>query len=360
MTSAPITEAPTDPQPKRTASRSGQTGPPAGGWQGGLRRWIGPQKIGAVYLWMGIVVLFGLLEPSLFLRTGTVTAIGNSYAIAGLAALAVLLPLVTGSFDVTVGATMSLAGVVVATLLLETTVPMFVIVGIGVAVGAVVGVVNSIVVVALRIPSLIGTLAVSGIVGACAVGVSGNSTLAGPRMSGSFSEELAQSAVFGLTRPVIFALVCMVALGLLLEQTQTGRFMYAAGFNADAAHLAGLRVASLKCISLIAAGCLSGFAGVVLAARLASATPAIGASYLLPAFAAVFLGATQFRDLRFNAWGTLVAVFMLGTGQYGLLLIGAPSWSPDVFQGLALIVAVGVTIFGSRRRGVATEPGGAL
>ena len=69
----------------------------------------------------------------------------------------------------------------------------------------------------------------------------------------------------------------------------------------------------------------------------------------------MFLGATQFRDLRFNAWGTIVAVFMLGTGQYGLLLAGAPSWSTDVFQGAALIVAVGITHFGSRNSGAAGE-----
>jgi ribose transport system permease protein len=150
----------------------------------------------------------------------------------------------------------------------------------------------------------------------------------------------------------------MVILGLFLEQTQTGRYLYATGFNADAVRLAGLRVSLLKCGAILVGSTLAALAGVVLTARLASATPTIGNSYLLPAFAAVFLGATQFRNLRFNAWGTVVAVFMLGTGQYGILLIGAPSWAGDLFQGLALIAAVGITHFGSRRSGLAAEDSG--
>lgn len=333
--------------------------PPGGGGAAAvLRRWLSPRKIGAVYLWIAIIVVLSLVEPELFLTDSTARAIANNYAIAGMAALAVLIPLVAGTFDVSVGATMSLASVVVGKLLLETDTPMWVAIALGVAMGALVGLVNGIVVVVLRIPSLIGTLAVSGIVGAIAVGVSGNRTLAGPGLFGTFSEDLAQSELFGYTRPVAFVLVLMLLLGLVLEQTQVGRYLYAVGFNADAARLAGLRVAALKIGALMAGGVLAAFTGVVLTARLASAAPSIGNPYLLPAFAAVFLGATQFRDLRFNAWGTAVAVFMLGTGQYGLLLVGAPSWTADVFQGVALIGAVGLTHLGSRRGGVAGDGAG--
>lgn len=352
-------------------SRAPDGGPPGGGGAApadppsdgagpasALRRWLHPRKIGAVYLWLAIIVVLSIVEPDLFLTDSTARAIANNYAIAGMAALAVLIPLVAGTFDVSVGATMSLSSVVVGKLLLETDTPMAVAIAIGVLMGALVGLANGIVVVVLRIPSLIGTLAVSGIVGAIAVGVSGNRTLAGPRLFGDFSEDLAQADISGFTRPVVFVLVLMVVLGIVLEQTQVGRYLYAVGFNAQASHLAGLRVAALKIGALVAGGVLAAFTGVVLTARLASAAPSIGNPYLLPAFAAVFLGATQFRDLRFNAWGTAVAVFMLGTGQYGLLLVGAPSWTADVFQGIALIGAVGLTHFGSRRGGVAGDGAG--
>ena len=207
----------------------------------------------------------------------------------------------------------------------------------------------------LKIPSLIGTLAVLGIADALAVGVSGNATLSGPRLSGSFSSGLTGSAFWGFTWPIVYVLVLMVILGVLLEKTQFGRFLYAVGFNPAAARLAGLRVPILQSLALMIGGVIAAFAGIVLTAQLSSSTPAAGDSYLLPAFAAVFLGSTQFRSPRFNAWGTAVAVFMLATGQYGLLLSGAPTWTPDVFQGVALIAAVALTRFtGNSRENAAT------
>ena len=104
---------------------------------------------------------------------------------------------------------------------------------------------------------------------------------------------------------------------------------------------AGIRVKWVQSRALVIGGILGAFAGLALTAHVASASPQDGDSYLLPAFAAVFLGATQFRAKRFNAWGTILAVFMLATGQYGLILAGAPQWTPNVFQGVALIAAMG-------------------
>jgi ribose transport system permease protein len=145
---------------------------------------------------------------------------------------------------------------------------------------------------------------------------------------------------------VLFVLLIMVALGLLLTQTTIGRYTYAVGFDPEVSRLAGVRVKSIQALSLIVAGLLGSFTGLVLTAKVASSAPAIGDSYLLPAFAAVFLGATQFKSKRFNAAGTVLSVYMLGTGQYGLVLAGAPPWAPNVFQGAALIAAIGFTQVG--------------
>ena len=88
---------------------------------------------------------------------------------------------------------------------------------------------------------------------------------------------------------------------------------------------------------------IASIAGITLTARVASGTPGAGGAYLLPAFAGAFLGATQFRNGRFNTWGTVLAVVLIGTGDYGLNLSHAPQWSPQVFDGVALITAVGLT-----------------
>ena len=309
-------------------------------------RWLSPRRIGALYLWALIILVFSLWKPSLFFSAH----IANGYAISAIASLAVLIPLVAGVFDVSVGATMTLSGVVVAKLLSETHLSIFVVLLLGVGVGVLVGLFNALIVVVLRIPSLIGTLAALGIIDSVAVGVSGNQTLSSTRLSGDFAKTVAASNLAGFTRPVLYVLVLMLILGVVLEQTQLGRFMYAVGFNPASSRLAGLRVSLLQSGALVAGSVIGAFAGVVLAAQVSSASPGAGSSYLLPAFAAVFLGSTQFRDLRFNAWGTVVAVFMLGTGQYGLLLVGAPQWMPNVFQGAALVTAIAVTQFGARGR----------
>jgi ribose transport system ATP-binding protein len=205
------------------------------------------------------------------------------------------------------------------------------------------GLANVLVVVVLGIPSLIGTLATWLIADALSVAVSDNSTLSSPRISGSFSHDLSNANWSGFAIPIVFVVVIAVIMGVTLSRTVSGRYTFAVGFNLTASKLAGIRVKAVQSGALLCSGLVGAIAGVVLAAHVSSATPAIGDSYLLPAFAAVFVGATQFSTKRFNATGTVIAVFMLGTGEYGLLAAGAPQWTPDVFQGLALVAAIGLT-----------------
>jgi ribose transport system permease protein len=136
----------------------------------------------------------------------------------------------------------------------------------------------------------------------------------------------------------------MVIIGFVLEQTVLGRKFYATGYNPEVTRLVGESVRSIRTIALLCSGTIAAFAGVVLCARIQAAEPSGGPSYMIPAFSAAFLGATQFRHGRFNPWGTVVAVLMLGTGSVGLLLAGAPQWAPQVFSGVVLIAAVGVTV----------------
>jgi ribose transport system permease protein len=209
-------------------------------------------------------------------------------------------------------------------------------------IGAAVGLFNALAVVVLRIPSLIATLATWLIANSLSVAVSGNRTISSTRVSGDFTR-VAQASWGRFPAPVFYVLAITVVLAIAMSHTAGGRYLYAVGYDAQVARLAGLRVKRIQTISFVAAGMIAAFAGVILTARLSSATPNSGDPYLLPAFAAAFLGATQFKAKRFNAVGTIIAVYMLGTGQYGLLLAGVPQWIPNIFQGTALIAAIGVT-----------------
>jgi ribose transport system permease protein len=307
------------------------------------------RNIGAVYVWLLLIVIFSIWIPSLFLHVQTSKTILNEYSITGLAALSIVVPLATGIFDLSIGSVMGLSGILAGWLLTHTSWNpglVFVIVMLGCLV---IGLLNCLVVVVMRIDSFIGTLATGAILAAITLGVSGDQTFTN-RINLGFAR-FASASVGGVQIPVLYVIAVMVAIGFLLEQMTIGRYAYATGYNAEAARLVGVRIDRLRAMSLLISASVAGFAGLVLTARIQAADPSNGPDYLIPAFSAAFLGATQLRHGRFNPWGTMIAVFMIGTGSVGLLLAEpSKTWAPQVFQGVVLIAAVGVTVIQVRNR----------
>lgn len=309
----------------------------------GIRTALSPRNIGAIYLLVVVIAIFSVWIPGLFLTSQTGKNILNQNAVTALAALALVVPLACGVFDLSLGSVMGFAGIFSVWLVghgvhawpLALAITMLACLGIGLA--------NATVVSVVGIDSFIGTLATGAIVLAVTGGISGDQIL----FQGVYSSglpTLATSQIQGIALPVLYVVVVMLAVGLILEWTALGRFCYAAGFNTEAARLSGVPTRALRGGALVLSAVVAGFAGVVLTARIGAADPTTGPSYLIPAFAAAFTGATQFRRGRFNSWGTVVAVLLLGTGSTGLTLAGAPSWTPSVFLGAALLVAVGATV----------------
>jgi ribose transport system permease protein len=305
-------------------------------------RSMGPRNAGAVYVWIVLIVVFSLVSPNLFFTTAMVKEVLNQYSITGLVALALVLPLAAGVYDLSVGAAAGLSGIMAAWSLANVTTSPVVAVLIGLATALGIGLVNSFVVLAMGVDSFIGTLATSSIYTAIAVAVSGQEPIS-KNVNGAFSNDIALKNLGGVTIPVLYLVVVLLILAYALERTVFGRHTYAIGFDQEVARLGGVRVRSTQAASLVACSVIAGIAGISETAVLGAGSPESGPNYLLPAFAAAFLGATQFRHGRFNPWGAVVAVLLLGTGDVGLLTIGAPSWSPDVFEGVMLIAAVGLT-----------------
>jgi ribose transport system permease protein len=310
-------------------------------------------KIGAVYVWLALVAVFSIWIPSTFDTSATVKQILNANAITALAALAITIPLAARIFDLSFAYTMTMSGVITAHFI-AVGVPLVPAMLLGLGAGVLIGVVNAIVVVVMRIDSFIGTLATGSLITALITMATGGTAILSVGLEGGFAK-VGQTTIAGLTLPVFYVLVVATAIWFLLEHTATGRRLYATGFNPDAARLAGVRVDRLRFITLVISGTLAGAAGLVLASTISSGDPGAGTPYLLPAFAAAFLGATQFKHGRFNAWGTLVAVLLLGTGTTGLALANAPQWSAEMFVGVVLIASLAVT--GIQRRATVGAPG---
>ena len=195
----------------------------------------------------------------------------------------------------------------------------------------------------LGVDSFIGTLATGSLIKAFITMVTNDQSITGVKLLQTPFSSIAQTDIAGLTLPVLYLLLIAGAIWFVLEHTATGRRLYATGFNPDAARLQNVTTDRLRFMSLVTSALLAGVAGIVFTSAIGSGSPTAGDPYLLSAYAAAFLGATQLRGGRFNAWGTVIAVLLLGTGTTGLALASTPQWSTSVFTGLVLIVALAVT-----------------
>ena len=315
-----------------------------------VKAFLSPSNIGGVYVLIVMIIIFSIWVPDIFPEWDTARQITNTNSINALAALALIIPLSAGVFDISVPYVMTLSGVLCTYAIVNSGQSLAVGIIIAMAVSFGVGVLNGIVVVLGRIDSLIGTLATGFLVQAMVKWRTGSRNVSGSQLAGSF-KDIAQKSYWGFTLPVIYAIVLAVIIWYVQEHMATGRRIYATGFNKDAARLASVRTKRLQFVAFLVSATLAGFAGIVLASNLGSGSPTAGTSYLLPAFAAVFLGATQFKHGRFNAPGTILAVLILGTGTTGLGLAKVDQWVQDVFTGVVLIAALLVTSFEVRRAG---------
>ena len=331
-----------DPVPGGVAVAAG----PAGQEPAGPPRWqwltlLSPTRLSALYLWAFFMVLFGILSGSTFLTSTTYTLVFSEGVVVCILALAFLVPLACNEFDLSIGGNMVLSAAINIYLYTHTGLPVGVTAAIGVLACVGMGCVTGFVVVRLRVSSFIATLGMSQVLLAAALLISGNQ-----QMIGEFPESwttLGRGTILGVPTVIFILLGLSLVLWYIFEFTRIGRYLFAIGGNAEAARLSGVRTDRFRTLSLVASGGLAGFAGVVYTMRTGVLTASIGPSYLFPAAAAVFLGASQFSR-RPNVWGTLIAYFALAFGIQGLLLTVSSSavWVRPAFEGVSLIVVVAV------------------
>jgi ribose transport system permease protein len=213
-------------------------------------------------------------------------------------------------------------------------------------VGLAVGGVNAFFILVVGVESIVVTLGMGTLLTGIGFGISELAV-------GGISQSLvnvSRDELFGIQLIFYYALALTIVVWYVFKYTPLGRYMYFVGAGRDVARLSGIRVDMIRAGSLIAASVISAGAGVLLAGLLGSSDPNASADYLLPAFAAAFLGATAITPGRFNAWGSFIAVYFLVTGITGLEIIGLSGWIEQVFYGAALVLAVAFSRLAGRRR----------
>jgi ribose transport system permease protein len=314
-----------------------------------LRRDLAVDRLSGLYVIAIMLIVFSIWEPTTFGTLSNAKVILASEAITGIIAFAAVISLVAGVFDLSIAANMSLSISILGQLLTTAHLNVVVAVIVTLAIGGVVGSLNAIVVTRFRIEPVIGTLAMSSVLEAVSYWVAnGQTVLYG--ISPSFSN-MGVSKPLGIPIQVYYLAAVALVLWYVLEHTPVGRYLYAAGANPKAARLSGVNVVRLQWGALITSGVLASLAGVVLTQQLASAAFGAGDPYLLPAYAAAFLGSTQIKPGRFNVLGTVVAMYLLAISIKGLQLrFPQYPWIADLVEGIILLLAVGIAVRVARRR----------
>ncbi len=295
-------------------------------------------RYGTIIGLVALVTFFSITADS-FLSLTNLQNLLQAGAVLGVIATGLTVVLILLDFDLSIGYVATAAGMLAAG-----TAQTYGTLGALVAVlllGALVGLVNGLVVTKLSVSAFIATLAMGQILQGWLLYYRD-----GTQISYGLPEDfktLGQGSIGPLSYLVLAWFVISVVLYVLLEHTPTGRKMVASGGNREAAELSGLRTGRVRITAFVASSVVAAFAGLMLASNLNAGNTTAGIGYMLPAFAACFIGAATLRDGHFHIVGTIVGVLILGVLSNGLVLLGvSPAWTTAT-QGLVLILAVAIS-----------------
>lgn len=301
---------------------------------------------GIVIFFVFLLATFSIWLPNRFPTMMNLRNVLGDQAIPGMLALSAMLPLAAGEFDLSVAAILGFNSIVTA-YLAGHGVPIAAVFFICICIGLLIGLFNAFLVVGIGVNAFIATLGVGTVLAGGNLLVSNGRTLFQGISDNLTIISMGSFATIPLT--VFYFAALVLILWYMMDYTPFGRYIYATGSGREAARLTGVRTGFYLSSTFVLAGVIAAICGFLTTARIGSATASVGPEYLLPAYAAAFLGATTIQRGRFNVWGTVVGALTLAVGITGLQLAGAPFWVPNLFNGFALIIAVSVAVIVARR-----------
>jgi ribose transport system permease protein len=292
----------------------------------------------------GIVVSFAVLfvvlslSSDVFLTSTNLLNVLDQWAPAGIIAVAVTLVLIAGGFDLAVGSTFALAGVVAA-LMMKHTGPLPAM-ALGVIAATACGLINGVITTVGRVNTFIGTLATSIMIGGVATLLTDGQlvTVSDPAFT-----RLGSDSLLGVKYSIwVFALVSLTC-GFLLSRTIYGRAIYAAGGNPEAARLSGVRVSLVRASTFVVSGAAAGVAGIIVASRVSTGqADAGGLDLTFDAITAMVIGGNSILGGAGAIWRTILGLFLLALISNGFNLLGVDSMYQNIFTGAIILLAVGI------------------
>jgi len=293
-----------------------------------------------------VVLLYSVLYPVSFRSFDNFSAILRNLAFEGILAVGMMLMLVGGVFDLSVGAMASMIGVITGALMKKAGLPVPVSILVGLAVAALGGFLNGFVVAKVRVNALITTLGTMGIFQGIALLVGGPGITFLPDSFTKFG----QFEFVGLQAPVWLLLALALIAHYCLAHTRFFRQYYYIGSNAKAAHLSGIKVERMQMLAFTIMGVLAGVAGIAYASRIATASSTVGVGSELQAITAVILGGASLTGGKGTIWGAMIGVFFMGLMKNVLIISRVSSEWQGIILGGVLVLAVALDSVMNRKK----------
>lgn len=291
-----------------------------------------------------LILMFSLLSPNFFQFTNIVSII-LATCVNGILAFGVTLVIITGGIDLSVGTNMTLSAVMTGVIITNAGLPIFVGVIGGILTGSIIGMLNGFMIARLKLPPFIATLGMMMATKGLSLVISGTKPIYFDTKSG-FSN-LAMGSLLGKVIPgfsipnaVLWMAGGAVIAWLVLSKTVLGRYTYALGSNEEATRLSGVNTTNWKIAVYCLCGTFAGLAGVMMASRLNSAQPALGAGYEMDAIAASVIGGASLSGGEGGIVGTIIGAFVISTLTNGLRIMSVPQEWQTVVTGLIVVLAV--------------------
>ncbi len=305
------------------------------------------EKSALFVVWVVVIVVFSVLKPNTYPTLSNASTILGSQSTLLFLALGLMVPLTVGEYDLSVAYNLVFSSMLLARLNVDSHVNIVLAIVICLLCGSLIGVLNAVLIIGIGIDSFVATLGTGTFFGGMALWISSSNVIGG--VSNSLVQPIVVDKLVSIPLEFYYGIAFALVLWVLYRFTSLGQRLLFVGRNRDVARLSGIRVNRVRFWALVVSGLFAGLAAVVSAGNSGSADPTANVSMLLPAFAAVFLGATTITPGRFNPWGTTASVYFLVSGITGLELLGAGTFVQDLFYGGALVFAVALSVAARRR-----------
>ncbi|MGW8318056.1 MAG: ABC transporter permease [Candidatus Promineifilaceae bacterium] len=301
-----------------------------------LARFLGEQGFLVIFLaW----ILFLTFATDAFATSSNAFTVLRQAAIVGIMAIAAHFIILLGDIDLSIAAVMSLGGVLMGGLMVRNGLNPWLAASVALGVGALIGIVNGLIITQLGINAIIATLGMASILEGLAFTYTGGKTIFGDQID--VVEFLARAHLLDvIPLPVIILLVLYILAFLMLRYTTFGAYLFAVGNNAKATWLAGINDKQVKIVAFVMAGLLGSFAGIMQVARQGTATAGMGLDFLFPVLTAVILGGASLQGGRGKIFNTLLAAIFLTTINNGMILLGVSIYAQRIVSGAILILAL--------------------